>query len=207
MRKTIISTLFFIATLTLIIIPAAALTPSGLTLTPGYAVVVDNFYVPEHPPWYSPGATNIGSQLALRDSDGTLYIVKGYSFKNWLPPFDAHSYIALIKHTNFGDYELAKVEVSENRNYMVKAYFRDNAVVVVYSSDPVLGTGERTLGTFTPRSTYLDVYAENCMPRLERIITEIPNMPTVVASNELFFLLIGLGVLIIVIIVAVMKRR
>ena len=202
MRKTI-STLFFIAALTLAIIPVAALTPSGLTLTPGYAVVVDNFYVPEHPPWFSPGAVNTGSQLALRDSDGTLYIIKGYSFKNWLPPWDAHSYIALIKHSSWGDQELAKVEVSPG-NYKVKAYFRDSSVVVVY------GSSERLLGTFTPRSTYLDIYVEACTPRLERIVGEEPNSPTVITASEwLTYVLIGLGFLAIIMVAAIIivKRR
>jgi len=198
MRKTI-STLFFIAALTLAIIPVAALTPSGLTLTPGYAVIADNFHVPVHPPWYSPGAVNTGSQLALRDSDGTLYIIKGYSFKNWLPPWDAHSYIALVKHSSWGDQELAKVEVSPG-NYRVKAYFRDSSVVVAYGS-------ERILGTFTPRSSYLDIYSEACTPRLEKIVMSPPNTPVVVTSNELFFALLGLGVLAIITAIIIAKRR
>jgi len=199
MRKTIIPILFFIAALTLSIIPAAALSPTGLVLSPGYAVVCDDFYVPKHPEWFQPGVTIEGSKLALRDSDGTLYIVKGYSCKNIMPPWDAHSYIALVKHTSFGDQELAKVEVDQDRNYNVKIFFYSDGLVATYNG--------RVLGSFTARSSYLDVLAEGCTPRLEHVVGSPPGTPTVITSNELFFTLLGLGVLAITVAAIVIAKR
>ena len=204
MRKTIIPILFFI-TLAIVatIVPVAALTYTGLTLRPGYVVVVDNFYVPPHPAWWSPGATNTGSQLAFKDSDGVMYVVKGYSWKNPLPPWDAHSYIVLIKQSWPFDSELGKVEVSPNRNYRVKAYFSGSSVIVVYG-DPIVGS-ERTLGSFTPSGSSLDVYSEACTPRLEREIVQIPGTPSVVSTSE-FLIFAGLGVIVLIAIVAYRRR-
>ncbi len=183
---------------------------TGIRLDSNHVVVVNDFRVPDLPPWWSVGEHREGSKLGFKVSDGEMVLVVGESGKNPLPPWNGYADIKAVLAENtvlgwLGITELASESVDPGKTYTIKAWLSNGELKIAVCTSLHCDF----LASYEVSNSFIEVWAEGCTPHLEDAWSKPSqqNPIPMTFSDVLKYVLLGVGALALIMIAVPLIRR